>query len=685
VTTPTLPAAPAASTGPAASPAGRWRRWLRPDWPWPFIGAGLFGILLCWSDAWRAVELKTFDALTVLTAPGEAQLPITIVAVDEESMTTMGQQWPWPRGIHAQLLDRLKEAGVAVAAFDVVFSEPDRQAAEDEAFARAIKGFGRPVVLAANLTYLETRYARQWVRSDPRPAFLEAGANVGLASVKTDPDGVLRNIPVSQGAFWLAIVTAFDKVNPGIARNLSVSENDRIRYLGGPQTFATIPYYRLLDPEKLLSENWKDVLRDNIVFVGRVLKTAPELNAVESDMFFTPFHASTGQLTPGVEVQATIVANMMTGQTLREAPAVFPPMLVVAAALLAWLAMRAWHPWKSAAWTFALAALVALGVAGLFLLQRTWLPASASLVTLALAYAGQGARGFLSEQARRQQLRRAFSAYVSPAIVDEIIANPENLKLGGDRRDITLIFTDLAGFTSLSEKLPAEEVALILNRHLSEMTDIVIRHGGTVDKFIGDAVMAFWGAPIADPEQSAHALEAALEMQAATARLRAELLAKGGPVLRMRVGVHRGECIVGNMGGTNRFSYTAIGDAVNLASRLEGVNNVYGTGILASDSVAHTAGDGHPLRPVDTVRVKGRHQAVELFTPCDDPALAEKTAAALAAYRAGDWPLARASWQELAKAHPDDPIAPVFLARLEAWAKSGWPDPWDGVTVLESK
>jgi adenylate cyclase len=667
-----------------AAAATGWRGRFASATAWPVVAAGLIGLALCFSSAWHGIELKTFDWLTVRTAPNQALLPITVLAIDEESMGAIGRQWPWPRGIHAQLLDRLKEADVAVVAFDVVFAEPDPLPEEDLAFARAIRNFG-PVVLASNLEYRETQVVRQWVRTDPNPRFLEAGAVAGLASVRTDADGILRNVPISQGAFWLEIISRFDKARPGIARNLSVTENDRIRYLGGPQTFTTIPYYRLLEPEKYLSENWKDVLRDNIVLIGRGLKTTPDLTAVEADMFFTPFFASTGQMMPGVEIQATLVSNMMTGETLREAPGALTMVLVIAVTLLAWLTMKSWHPWRSGAWLLGLASLTLLLDWYLFQYQRQWLPAAAALATMTLAYAGQGARGFLAEQARRKELRRAFASYVSPTIVDEIIADPGKLKLGGDRRELTLLFTDLAGFTGISETRPAEEVAQILNRHLAEMTEVVISHKGTVDKFIGDAVMAFWGAPIPDADQSMNALDAAIDMQRKVAAMRSELLAAGGPKVRMRIGLHRGDCIVGNMGGANRFEYTAIGDTVNLASRLEGVNNVYGTGILLSDSVARAVEGRVTLRPVDTVRVKGRHQAVPLFTPCDDPELASKSTAALDSYRRGDWATALREWQELAQAYPDDPVCAVILARLRAWSERGWPEPWDGITELESK
>ena len=643
----------------------------------------MVGILLALSSAWRAVELRTFDTLSVATAPGEVPLPITIIAIDEESMGEMKQQWPWPRGTHAKLLERLKEAGVALVAFDVVFAEPDRDPAQDAAFAKAIHEMGAPVVLASNLEFRETAYARQWVRVDPVKPLVEAGAITGLASVTVDPDGFLRKVPTSQGALWLSTVMAFDKVRPGIARSLSVTDEDRIRYLGGPKTFTTIPYHRLLDPEKLLSPNWKEVLADNIVLVGKVFDTATELAMVEADMFRTPFTHGTGKLTPGVETHATIVANMLMGETRREAPASYAIGLVLLAGLGAGMAMRPWRPLVSGIAVLVLSAAIVGGDYALFQWQRLWVPAAAAVATLLLAYVAEGARSYVAELRRRQALRRAFATYVSPAVVDAIVADPESLKLGGDRRELTVLFTDLAGFTSASEKLPAEKVADLLNRHLGEMADVVIANGGTVDKFIGDAVMAFWGAPVADAQQARHALDAAIAMQAATRRLATELAATGGPGLRMRVGLHRGECVVGNLGGARRFEYTAVGDTVNLASRLEGVNNVYGTGILVSDTVA-SAVAGAQLRPVDSVRVKGRKQAVQLFTPCDDPVLVDRTSRALAAYREGRWDEAVAGWSDLARDYPDDPVAPVFIARLGALAQ-GWPTEWDGVTELVSK
>ena len=651
---------------------------------WPLLAAAVIGVLLCFSSAWRTLELKSYDWLVVHTAPGRVTLPITIVAIDEESMAAIGRQWPWPRSLHARLLDRLREAGAAVVAFDLVFGERSSDPEEDRAFARAIGAFG-PVVLASNLEVRDTARSREWIRVDALPMFLEAGATPGLATIRTDVDGVQRAVPLSQSALWRAVLERFAATHPGVVARLHANEDDRIRYLGGARTFPTIPYHRLLDADRQLSTNWKEALQDNIVLVGRTLKTTTELASAVPDMFLTPWFSVTGELMPGVEIHANVIANMIAGETLSEAPRAWSVVALLAALLVAAATSRSWDPLKAGLWTLAIVLVIAGAEWGLFRYQRVWMAGGSAMTAVVIAFLAQGTVSFLAEQARRRELKRAFALYVSPAVVDEIVAHPEKLGLAGDRREITLLFTDLAGFTGISERLPAEEAARLLNRHLTEMTEIVLRHGGTLDKFIGDAVMAFWGAPIADDGQAAHALTAAIEMQERTARTRAEIVSGGGPELRMRIGLHRGECIVGNLGGSGRFAYTAVGDCVNLASRLEGINGAYGTGILMSGTLAESLPGSVGLRPVDVVRAKGKTLPVALFTPCDDAALAAKSASALDAYRRGDWPEACLQWERLAAEYPEDSIAKVFVKRLHGWALHGWPEPWDGVFTLEAK
>lgn len=651
--------------------------------PWAGIFAAFLAFLISLSGLWHNLELKFFDRMIVATAPNRVDLPVTIIGIDEPSFAELKQQWPWPRSQHARLLDKLREAGVAVVAFDVVFSEPTRPA-EDLAFAQAIKRHGS-VVLAADLVYDETGDARQWLRVEPLKLFGESGAVTGFASVQIDPDGVQRQVPVSRDAFWRSILTLLDKKSPGIVAQFDASPDMRIRYVGGPHTFNYIPYYKLLDPDKHLPPHWKDFLKDNIVLVGRDLRATTEVRSAQSDMFQTSFFGVRKELMPGVEIHANLIANMVAGDPIREAPRTWTLLLWLVTAATSIFLMRRWKPLRSGVIGLGLIG----GIAGadffLFTQLLVWVPAAGAILAVALVYLAQGGVAYFFEQRQRRQMKQAFSMYVAPAVVEEVIAHPERLKLGGERRDLTLLFTDLAGFTSISEALDAEAVANILNRHLSEMTEIVLRYHGTVDKFIGDAVMAFWGAPIADPDQSLHAVKAAMEMQEKIAVMRQEILATGGPELQMRIGVHRGDCIVGNMGGNNRFDYTAIGDPVNLASRLEGVNKVYNTGILLSESVAQAVAEQVKLRQVDVVRVKGKHLGVGIFTPCQDEKLIALSESALAAYRSGDWALSQERWQAIKTDYPDDPVAIAFLKRLDHFQASGYPAAWDGITTLESK
>ncbi len=650
---------------------------------WVVLGAALLGWGLMQAPFWRHVELRLFDWLVVRSAPNQVVLPITIVGIDEGTFAALKTSWPLPRRYHAKLLDILGDAGVAVVGFDIVFSEPT-DPRDDEPFAAAISRFRR-VVLASDLSFRETAAIRQWYRVDPHPMFLSAGAWQGYASLQVDEDAILRRVPTVHDAFWRAILQEFEKIFPGQAVAMDAQEDMRIRYLGGPHTFTYIPYHQLLDPDQYLSPTWREFLRGNIVLVGRKSNVIHDVGAAQAEMYQTPFFLKTREFMPRVEAHANLVANMVAGEVLREAPADWVLGAWAAAVLMGLLFMRHWHPFRSGIVLALLVGLLAATEYFLFDRWRLWFPVAGAMMTVALIYGAQGAVAFIAEQRQRREIRNAFSMYVAPAVVDEVIAHPERLKLGGERRELTVLFSDLAGFTTIAEKLEPEMVAAILNRHLSEMTELILAHSGTVDKFIGDGVMAFWGAPVVNSAQSEQAVLAAIEMQNRMDTMAVEIATETGAQLRMRIGINRGPCIVGNMGGNNRFDYTAMGDAVNLASRLEGVNKVYGTRILVSQSVADAVGGRLQFREVDTVRVKGKHVGITVYAPCEDKALRAMSDEALAAYRAGDFEASAEGWKRLLATYPDDPVAAVFLERIARFRKEGWPASWDGVTTLEEK
>ncbi|MGH7308222.1 MAG: CHASE2 domain-containing protein [Candidatus Rokuibacteriota bacterium] len=644
------------------------------------VGVWVVVALLSVTTAWRTLEMKGLDWLGTLRPPGAADSPIVIVGIDEPSFAELGMQWPWPRDVHARLIERLREAGAAVVAFDIVFAEPSSPAA-DERLAAAIRTAGN-VVLAADETLIENRHVVQRLRIEPLPEFLEAGARAGTITVTIDGDSVIRRLTGRPAAFWRVVLERYREGTAAPGPAPDVPPGALIRYAGPDHTFPFVSYYQALDPATFLPPGF---FSGKIVLVGLDVKPSPDPVASQADMFVTPFMGSTQRLMPGVEVQANMMHSVMTGRAVRELPRMAEIAVLAALGLVSAWRMRRWEPGSSALAAFGLGAAVVVAAVALFEYGGVWLPALGLLTGLAILYVAEGALAFLRERTLRRRIRRAFGQYVSPQVVKEMLRHPERLVLGGERRKLTILFGDLAGFTAMSEQLSPEQVAVILNRCLTEVTRIVVRHGGTVDKFMGDCIMAFWGAPLNDPDHALHACQAAEEMQAAVARLCEEFVREGRPPIHMRIGVNSGTAIVGNMGSETLFDYTAIGDDVNLASRLEGVNKVYDTDVLLAETTAAAVEGRVPLRRVDRVRVKGRQQPVEIFTPLRHPAIGKPNEEGIQAYREQRWDDAEASWREVLKLAPEDPVATAFLARIAGYRREPPPADWDGSFTLESK
>jgi adenylate cyclase len=382
-------------------------------------------------------------------------------------------------------------------------------------------------------------------------------------------------------------------------------------------------------------------------------------------------------------VHANLIETALSRNAITRLPTLALALaLVLVGAASAW-SMRVWRPIQSALW--GVGGLVTIAAAGWAVLAQwnIWVPSASMLALVVLMYMSQGGRSYLLEQARRTEITRAFSLYVTPQVVAHMIAHPEQMKLGGERRNITTLFTDLAGFTSISEAHSAERVTYLLNRHFTEMTDIVLEHQGTVVSFIGDAIMAFWGAPLEDEDQAYRCVAAAIAMQEGMHALRAEFAKDGLPPIYMRVGIHSGSAVVGNLGSAKRFDYTAIGDDVNLAARLEGTNKLYGTNILVSRETAERIGDRIRFRAVDKVIVKGKSQAVEILTPCTDQRLIELTILAIEQFRAQQWDAAQATLGDILAHSPDDKIAGIYLERIAKFRVAPPGEGWDGAVELD--
>ena len=626
------------------------------------FGAALLSLLLVWSASfsrpWHALEFKTFDLWTARAAPLSSPLPVVLLAIDEPTFQALNQGWPFPRGLHAQLLDRLREDGATAIGLDVVFADPAADPAQDAALAQAVEravAAGIPVVLASAREKVDSASATLWTDVLPLPALLDAGARHGDAGVQPDDDFVVRQLPPGPGSFAAVLAESLT------GHPVPEGEPGFVAYRGPRGTYDTRSYYQALEPG-LLPQGY---FRGKTVLVGRSALTASDLQRSQADLFNSPFAALGGErLFPGVELQATLLDNHLRGDSLRPVHEGWSTALVLLALAVLVPASVLWHPGAVAALAGLLAGGTLLLSWGLFTRSGLWLPPLLPLAAVLGQYGATALVAYATARRRARQTRAMFAQYVPPEVVERLIAQPELLRLGGEAREVTLMFTDLASFTTLSEKLSAEQTVDVLTGYFNAMTPLIHATGGTVDKFIGDAVMAFWGAPLPDDLHAEHAVRAAIAMQQAMEPLVADLHARGLPSIHMRIGLHTGRVVVGNVGSEQRFSYTAIGDAVNLAARLEGANKAFGTGILLSGATAERLPADMALRALDDVIVKGKTEPVRVYTPCTDAEACRLSHMALDAFHARAWDEASAHLQALLARLPGDLAALRLLERI---------------------
>jgi adenylate cyclase len=586
------------------------------------LAAMLVAVALVWlvslGRTWNTAEFRTFDLFTAWSA-GQAvdstqQLDIVIVAIDEASFEELNMAWPFPRSMHGRLIERARSDGAKAVVFDVIFSEPS-SAEQDEAFAQSIRG-EMPVVMASTVERQVAGSHVLWSEVLPLDLLQSAGAMSGQAGVNPDDDFVVRRFEWSTQALAAKIadiVVGPQNANETSQRLEKTPEGDfrLIRYLGPPGTFDTRSYYQAVIDGLLPTGFFKD----KVVLVGRSTRTTEQLSGSRVDMFNSPF-AVLGEgdrLFPGVEIQANLASNYVNGG-IKLAPEYWQWLaLVLSLLLLAPIAQKN-HP----AVLVALALLISVAYTTtsfwLFNQQSVWLSPLFFVAALVSASAAVMVTEFIYSRNQARAIRGMFAQYVPPEVVAKLVENPDLFKLGGENRELTLMFTDLADFTAMAEKLPPEATVEVLTEYFNTMTAIIHKHKGTVDKFIGDAIMAFWGAPLPDENHAENAVLAARDMLAAMEDIKAKLRERKLPMIAMRIGLHTGNVVVGNIGSNSRFSYTAIGDAVNLASRLEGANKNYGTWLLISESTKTKLPAKWNLKAVDELTVKGKTEAVKVYT-----------------------------------------------------------------------
>ena len=717
------------------------------------------------------MALKTIDLRFRARGPMAIDNRVVIAAIDEKSLAREGK-WMWPRSRIAELITRLSQAGAAVIALDIVFSEPDpfnmtphiseiqqklaqhqiqspeifqylenlaQQSDHDQLLARSIRtasaqvitGFFLQMEKAQALHTTPAQRTRTLELIQPAACnvliyqsaaamdfpFVNAfGATTSIAEISRatrrsgffnaipDADGTIRTVPVVvrlesdlYTPLSVQAVSAFlhddprgevavwgmTDFSPGKEIHLPTTPQGKlfINYRGGTDTF---PYISATD---ILNDHIPPgAVKDKIVILGA---TATGI----FDAVTTPFEA----VYPGPEVHATLVDMMLNKNFLY-----LPPwsggitlLTMMGLAVVLGLLISGAGAVKGAAIALTGFTAYVLACQYAFSAHGCILNMVYPLLTILITYGLMTAHTFLTVTRQKRFIRNAFSTYLSPSVVRQLEETPESLKLGGEKRRITAFFSDVASFTRISESLSPEALVGLLNEFLTEMTDIILKHGGTVDKFEGDAIIAFFGAPTKIDHQEEAAAKVAIEMQKRLAQLRTQWEGQNKPLLFMRIGMATGDAVVGNMGSKNRMDYTMMGDTVNTASRLEGANKVYGSAILVCEATfsAATASGKVYGREIDRVLVMGKSRPVRIYELMGMTADLDDTSKQLAAayshgvqaMYSGDWNGAAALFKTALAIVPGDGPSQALLTRCQQYKVSPPAPPWDGVFALPTK
>ena len=622
-----------------------------------------------------ALETRLSDTLRIVVAPRQTgQDPrVAIVTITEETLVQFPYRSPIDRLYLAGLVQALADAGARMLVLDILFDQPT-EPEKDRALIAALRAFPGPALAAwgdarAGLIDAQQRFLEAFST--------EAGLTLGFANVVTDDDGVVRRFATTLGGTdRLSLPAEAAGALPGAQPPRAPGSGGVIDWRPPASANATlfqqIPSMRLTDPpNQAVGAALARALRDRVVFVGADLD--------QQDRHQTPLAVDPAnrRTIPGVAIQAAIFTQLLDGRAPPLAgPALAAAVVAAMGAVGAVIGLLRWAlMWKAAATTAVLLAyaVVVYGLAGeraLFLPVAPALAAAtaASLFSLSID-------SYLSRRDEKF-IRRAFSHYLEPAMVEQLARDPDSLRLGGERRELSLLFTDIEGFTTTAEKLPPEQLTLLMNAYFDAMCAVVLAHGGTIDKFIGDAIVAMFGAPRPLPDHALRALLCAAEMDRTAEAFRARNGALG--IGATRIGVHSGVATVGNFGGSTRFDYTAIGDTVNIAARLENVNKRFGTRVAVSEetlAAARAAAGPEAALPamqtIGRVGLKGKTQAVSIFAIAthDDRALLDAYEAAFALIDT-DPAAALSAFEAMHRARPDDSLPAYHLQRLSAGVAS---------------
>ncbi len=539
------------------------------------------------------LDLQSTDAFTHPHAPHP---DIVILAIDAKSIAAVGR-WPWPRSVEANVLSRLAQFSPRAVGVDINFSDKSN-ARDDAVLASAIAGAKFPIVLPIE-PVMHSDGSSSFIY--PLAEFLSpANVRTGSVAVKLAADGTARPFPVARQ------LTPFATQLAAMANAAPIDAGDanEVNFAGGAGTFPTYSISDFLnDSSPKGGAIPRERLENAFVLIGA---TASDLH----DVVAVPMGSG---VMAGVEWHANVLDNILLQRPLKALPPIAVHLggalfALFVAFLLSRLRVRG-------AVALAIVALAAPPLASYFMAQRLLLlPYFWIEILIAGAFTQYGITEWYASDQEKRRIRRTVQNYFSPAVLDMILKNPKSLSLGGERKEVSILFSDIRSFTTITESTDPELLAKLLHEYFTEMTEEILATDGVVDKFIGDAIMAFWGAPLEQPDHADRAVRAAQGMIQRLGRLQKKWNAAGFPHVDIGVGIHTGNAIVGNMGSEKRFDYTVIGDSVNTASRLEGLNKEYKSHIIISEATREKLHEPVPARELGEVKVKGKTVAVKIYS-----------------------------------------------------------------------
>lgn len=585
------------------------------------ILVSIFVILITILGKLEALELMSLDWRFFIRGEADPGKEIVIVTWDDDTFKELKHRYQdWKRSFHAQVIRNLTKYGAKVIGFDIIVEDPDKNPKEDELLAQATKLAGN-VVFDCNFTIEETKLYSMVRLNKPIEILTKNKADYGFVNLLPDSDSFVRSVllvkehqgfnylsfPLKVLSKYLGVKDDEIKIEPNkislknITIPTSLEKYMQVNFRGRERTFKTVPYYQVY--EDIASPSF---FKDKIVLVGMFSETVP------IDVHPTPFSRLTRVRMSGVEILANTIYTVLHQDFLRKTNRTTNFLIIIFLGILT--GILNYHLGFLKGFFISLLEAVILLIIIIYLFNSNIIiPMVSPFLTIFLTYGGVMLYRGLTEEREKKKIRSTFARYVTQQVVQEILENPEAMALGGKRKECTILFSDIRGFTSMSEKMSPEEVVGILNEYFTVMVNLVFEYGGTLDKFIGDAIMAVWGAPISHPDDVKRAVLCALKMGDELKKLQEKWQSEGKPAFDTGIGINTGEVVVGNIGSLERMDYTVIGDNVNLASRLESLNKEYKSHILISEMTYNKIKDIVEVRPIEEVQVKGKTEKIMIY------------------------------------------------------------------------